>query len=241
MNDDVRKSEGPKVRRSDIADHVLDRALASLTDASSSPALQANVMRRVAEQHHARAVHLLWDPASAGLRSAGLPARLAFAAAAVVLVAASLWFVLRPASPPQTASSQPIPRDIALPAPNTGGGESAAAAQAPPAPEQGRLVGGRESVRSQPRMLARAGMPPKPEALDEAGETQPVEDAAPAVPPIDMPLIPEPSPVAITPVTLRPIDIPDIQIPPMDDQMNTPVEEGPGKKQPGGPTPGVNR
>src|SRR5512138_1788951 len=88
-------------------DDEIDAALATLTDESPSPALRANVMRRVQTE------------AAAGLRSrrpaAGFGWRAAVAAATVLVVAASLWLVVRPAPERQVATTRREPVGRATP------------------------------------------------------------------------------------------------------------------------------
>ncbi len=87
-----RTSEGLTART--LTEDTLDAVLASLTDAVPSPALQANVMRRVAEASRSRT----WNPASAGFGW-----RAALAAAALVVIAASIWLALGHTPAPQVA------------------------------------------------------------------------------------------------------------------------------------------
>jgi hypothetical protein len=194
-----------------VSDDELDRAVASLTDASPSSALQANVMRRIA---------------GTKVASVRPRARLAFAAAAaVVLVAVSTWFALRPAPAPQTARQPHAPHDITVPGRTAQAGQPAVIAKAMPAaakaPETNRTATAR-SRRAKPAVTS-----------DVDVDTQPTEDA-PAIPPIDMGLIEEPKPVAIAPVTVVPIEIPQIQIQPMDDRIenNSPPPKGEPRRVP---------
>ncbi len=205
------------------SDHELDRAIASLTDVSPPPALRANVMRRVAEVRASRQ--------AAGLRSAGLAARLAFAAAAVVLVAVSMWFAWRPAPLPETAGTQPAAAPITPQALPKGGGDTRAAAGGESAPAgsglpfdfaQGRQAGTTPRARGTTRPVAirQEPDPTSRHGVETEERVEPVNDLPPAVPSIELPPIQDPAPLAIPPVVLDPIDIPKIQIPPVENPFD---------------------
>jgi len=220
---EVRRPEGPKVRRSD---EDLDRAIASLTDASPSPALRANVMRRIADAHPSPT-----SPASHW--------RLALAAVAMIVLAVSTWFALKPAPVHQSAGRLAGPHQAARPSPGAHGDESVPVAETAPRPEQARETGRSATGRSRLHVFARAAASRPVEAPREAAETPPIDDAAAPFSLIQMQPIPDPSPVAFPPVTVQPIDIPLIEIPPVEDRADKepPAAGGADKKQPGATAP----
>jgi hypothetical protein len=235
-----------------VTDGDLDRALGSLTDASPSPGLRANVMRRIADEvrksevrrsalrqaqgvvslsnHEGRwPIHVSWKPASAGFRW-----RLALASAAVILIAASVWLAVRSGPAPQTVTTRAGAHDTALPAASnrSPGERPPTAAQAAPTPDQTTI-----------RTASGAPRPGRSTAAvirlrhvlgaSEAAANEPTEEAAPAIAPIELPPIEEPSPVVIAPVVMNPLEIPGIQIPPVDDRAdrgNPPAKTDPDKR-----------
>jgi hypothetical protein len=150
---------------------------------------------------------------------AGFRLRIALASTAVFLIAVAAWFALRSRPVVQIANT-PRSHDIALPAPvEAGAGEAQV---------------GTTAARSRPRVVSRA-----PEQALE-----PVEELPPAVPAIDLPPIPEPTPVTMTPMGVQPIEIPEIEIRPIDEppgHTSRPFKQDPDKKPPGGRMPGAIR
>ncbi len=237
-------SESPSVRRSD---EDLDRVIASLTDASPSPAMRATIMRRIAEER-AAAIRRREGPDLRRFEIATIrwSARVAFVAAAVlVLVTAGLWVALTPgrsiqvarapaAAPPVTVRQQD--RDTGnsrrIPGGTRDGQPGAAAVDAP-----------RRMAVASPRHRSGVHHESVPKREDVA--EQPAEATrAPVLAPIEVAPIPDPPPVSMTPMSMtpmsmKPIDIPDIDILPLD-ETGRPGRD-PDKKQPGGPMSGTIR
>ncbi len=189
-------------------DDEIDRALASLTDASPSAALKANVMRRVAGGRSAAR-----SGRASGLRSSW---RVALVSAAVVLLALATWLL-----PPWTRRTAPtgghaVARDIALPAPHDN--------------SAGRAEGSRVET------AVRAARRARPSSA-KRGTVQPVEDVT-SITPVELSPIADAVPVTMTPLTTNPIEIPPIEIRPLDGppgEGSQPAGEKPDKTQPGGP------
>ncbi len=230
-------------------DDDLERAVGSLTDVSPSPALRANVMRRVVEERanrvrgsegpNVRRVRgsgspearksVMWDPALAGFR-------IRAAAVAVLLIAAAVvWFSLR-REPARQIAQQPHGHDIVLPErPGTSAGEA--------------RIGTPPQMHRRPSPLRVAGRirisAPAPaislEPVDDLPEEEP---GTLVVQPIDVSPLPDSGPVTTTPMPFKPIDIPALEIRPIDEppgEASRPSKQDPDKKQPGGTTPGATR
>jgi hypothetical protein len=194
-------------------------------------------MRRIAEAGGASSgvrspkseVRTSWAPASAGWR-------LAFAGAAVVLIAVTIWLAVPSRPSPQTAGNR-TPHDIAPPArPSRGPGEQAQPiTQAVPAPN--RTPAHAASAALRPRRSTGSETRPKPEAAtSEAVTSEPTEEVVPGVPPLEVQPMQDPSPVVIAPVVVSPIEIRQIQIPLVDDRIDKnspPTKADPEKKQAG--------
>lgn len=204
-----------------MSDDELDRALASLTDASPSSALGATIMRRIAEGA---------IPRRAPIRGW----QVAFAGATVILVAAAVWLAVRPGPAPQRVTTGPQRPDMTAPLSprtETPGEQTRVAVQPAPGPgEHRRVTSQRASAGLGTRTLPE--MAP-PDAVAEEASDQAVS----GVPPLIVPPIEKPAPIVIPPVVVNPIEIPQIQIPPVEDRLDKssqPPASGPEKKQPGG-------
>ncbi len=179
---------GPVGQGFSLADEEIDRAVRSITDISPSAAVKANVMGRVAEARRG---------ASSGVRrpASGVRAwRLAFAAAAVVLVAVSAWLVMRPVAPTQRTGARAAGLDVTLPpssAPSSAGATTQMTVPRAPA-RSGRDV-------MSHRVSAAATASPRAAAIDEMVIT---------------PLLP-PDPVEVPSLTLQPMEVERIEIPPI--------------------------
>lgn len=190
-----------------LNDDELDRTLASLTDASPSPAVKANVMRRLRTDRTAPPVRRTWAPAFAGVRSW----RLGLATAAVVIAAASIWLVLRPAPAPQSAGKQAAPAGTTAPSPPAGAGEAPpAVAQVEPAPGAratvARTASASRSAASRQSHLARdSGIPMIASASARVTLVEEMVIAPAAVP----------EPIAVAPLTLDPFAVERMEIPPL--------------------------
>jgi hypothetical protein len=203
-------------------DDELDRAVASLTDASPSPALRATIMRRIAEGAIPRRAPIRgWQMALAG--------------ATVILAAAAVWLAVRPGQSPQTTAIQRPLRAVTLPPSATVGttpGEETRVVAQPPA---GRVEHRRVTSQKASAGLRRPSLPemtPPNAVVDEASD-----QAVSGVPPLIVPPIENPAPIVIPPVVVNPIEIPQIQILPVEDRLDKssqPPATGPEKKQPGG-------
>ena len=222
MSDDVRRpksevrsptSEGGRREAEgglSLADDDLDRALGSLTDASPSPGLRANVMRRIADEA---------DPASAGFRW-----RLALASAAVILIAASVWLAVRPGPAPQTVATRTGSHDITLPPPAAGrstpGPETTPAAQTGPAGMPPDVEGARRradhagSTRTA-TVLERTARAPAP-GDSSSPATAAAGPQVAALPELTITPLPPPDALAVAPLELDSVAVERMVIPPLE-------------------------
>jgi hypothetical protein len=217
-----------------MSDDELDRALASLIDASPSPGLHANVMDRIAEDHvRGPKVRRSELPKSARL----VPAvrwQVALASAAVILIAAATWLAVRPGPAPQRVTTGPQRPDMTAPLSprtETPGEQTRVAVQPAPGRLEDRRVGSQ-------RVSAGLGARRLPEmTTPDAVADEASDQAVPGIAPLIVLPIEEPAPVAIPPVVVNPIEIPQIQIPPVEDRLDKssqPPATGSEKKVSGG-------
>jgi hypothetical protein len=223
MSDDEVRSPKSEVRspksgvRGPESDVELDRALGSLTDASPSPHLHANVMRRIAEGRTAGVrTSEVRSPKVRNRLPAGSGWQLALAGAAVILVAASMWLALRPGSPQQTATTSAPSHDVTLPgslqpatkpgtegmvtAPTAFGGAAQRHATTHPGPAAGRMA--RMSPGFTSATIADAS--PRVIALEEIAI-----DSLAAPDPLEI------EPLALDAVALEPMEIAPLRIDPV--------------------------
>jgi hypothetical protein len=228
-----------------IADDDLDRALGSLTDASPSPGLRANVMQRIEEGRGSEVrspeVRRPWDPASLRLRSgqaAGFRWRLALASAAVILIAASVWLAVRSGPAPQTATTRTGLHDVTLPpspqvrsTPET---ETTTAAQTGPASMRPDAEGARRrSVHAGSTRTATV-LEPVARAPAPGDSGNPARAAAgpqvAALPELTITALPPPDALAVAPLVLDWVAVERMDIPPLEIGPVNPGE-GNGRRQ----------
>jgi len=250
MSDDVRRpksevrsptSEGGRREAEgglSLADDDLDRALGSLTDASPSPGLRANVVRRIADEGRRFDVrrsgdrwpiHVSWDPASAGFRW-----RLALASIAVILIAASVWLAVRSGPAPQTVTTRAGLHDITPPPSpqvrSTPGPGTTTAAQSGPAGMRPDAEGARRRADHAGSTRTAAVVERMARAPAPGDSSSPATAAAgpqvAALPELTITPLPPPDGLAVAPLALDWVAVERMDIPPIE---LGPVIPGEGK------------